>query len=258
MIVSIAVGGNLGTFRNGSFTGFAGHSRSMPEVGIELYKLIKVSGADAVEFLQGQLTQDVGQLAAAERMLAAWCNAKGRVIVIVRLVAIDDGIAMIVPDEMADAVVTKLLMYRFRAKVDFAATDDDCAVLIDPRDTDPRALIQSGIPHIDSSNSEAFTPHMLNLDKLDAISFTKGCYTGQEIVARTEHRGKSKRRMMHYLADGDGVTAGAAVTDGERNVGEVVNVAGRNLLAVTPVEYHDRELRIGAITLSPQGLPYAL
>lgn len=258
MIVSIAVGGDLGTFRYGCFTGIAGHPRSMPEVGIELYKLIKVSGDDAVDFLQGQLTQDIGQLAAAGRMLAAWCNPRGRVITVVRLAAIDDGIGMIVPDDMANEVLAKLLMYRFRAKVELALTDDDCGSLIDPRDLDPGALIQSGIPHIGARNSEAFTPHMLNLDKLGAISFTKGCYTGQEIVARTEHRGKSKRRMMRYLADGDGVAAGAAVTDGERNVGDVVNVAGRDLLAVTPVAHHDRDLKVGSITLSPQGLPYSL
>jgi len=256
MIVTIAFGGDLGILRNGCCKGFAGHPGSMPEVRIELYKLIKVSGEDAVGFLQGQLTQDVGQLAATGRMLAAWCNARGRVIVVVRLVAIDDGIAMIVPDDMADSILTKLLMYRFRAKVDLAVTDDDCGELMDPRDADPRALILSGIPHIDSGNSEAFTPHMLNLDKLDAISFTKGCYTGQEIVARTEHIGKSKRRIMRYLADGDDVTAGAAVTDGERNVGAVVNVVGRDVLAVTPVEKHDSDLSVGAITLSPQGLPY--
>lgn len=258
MIVSIAVGGDLGTFRNGCFTGIAGHHPSMPEVGIELYQLIKVSGADAVEFLQGQLTQDVSQLAAAGRMLAAWCNARGRVITVVRLATIGDGIAMIVPNDLADEVCSKLLMYRFRAKVDIAPTDDDCSPLVDPRDLDPGALIQAGIPHIDARNSETFTPHMLNLDKLDAISFTKGCYTGQEIVARTEHRGKSKRRMMRYLADGDGVAAGAAVTDGERNLGEVVNVAGRDLLAVTPLEHHDRELNVGSTILSPQGLPYPL
>ncbi|MGI9262883.1 MAG: YgfZ/GcvT domain-containing protein [Woeseiaceae bacterium] len=230
----------------------------MPEVDIELYKLIKVSGADAVDFLQGQLTQDVAKLATAGRMLAAWCNAKGRVIVVARLAAIDDGIAMIVPADMADKVLETLLMYRFRAKVELDATDDDYLELVATHDTDPVALIQAGIPHIDSSNTESFTPHMLNLDKLDAISFTKGCYTGQEIVARTEHRGKSKRRMMRYLAHEAGIAVGATVEDGDRKVGEVVNVAGRELLAVTPVERHQQDLRVGTITVSPQGLPYDL
>jgi len=228
----------------------------MPEVGIELYKLIKVSGTDAVDFLQGQLTQDVSSLQETGPMLAAWCNARGRVIVVIRLTKVDDGIAMIVPDDIADKVLNTLLMYRFRAKVDIVLSENDFADLLDERDQDPRALIHAGIPRIDSSNTEAFTPHMLNLDKLGAISFTKGCYTGQEIVARTEHLGKTKRRMMRYLAAKDGIEAGAAVADGERKVGEVVNVVGGDLLAVTPVESHARELHVGQVKILPQGLPY--
>ena len=99
---------------------------------------------------------------------------------------------------------------------------------------------------------------MLNLDALGAISFTKGCYTGQEVVARTEHLGKSKRRLMRYEADGDGIAVGDKLSDGERNVGEVVNVAGRSLLAVTPVELHEQSLKADGVTAKPMGLPYTL
>ena len=230
----------------------------MPEVGIELYKVINVSGADASEFLQGQLTQDVSLLATEPRLLAAWCTAKGRVIVLARLASIDGGIAMVVPADMADKVLQTLLMYRFRSRVDLAVSDNDGGEWLEPQESDPLSLIQAGIPHIDLLNSEAFTPHMLNLDKLGAISFTKGCYTGQEIVARTEHRGKSKRRMMHYLADSEGISVGATVSDGDRSAGEVVNVAGTELLAVTPVDRHAEPLRVGDIVIRPQGLPYRL
>ena len=55
--------------------------------------------------------------------------------------------------------------------------------------------IQAGIPWLDKTTTEDFVPQMLNLDKLDAISFDKGCYTGQEIVARTHYLGKNKRAM---------------------------------------------------------------
>ncbi len=58
--------------------------------------------------------------------------------------------------------------------------------------------IRAGIPWLFSATSEEFVPQMLNLDKLNAISFEKGCYTGQEIVARTHYLGKNKRAM--YLA----------------------------------------------------------
>ena len=127
-----------------------------------------------------------------------------------------------------------------------------------PEEQDPALLIRAGIPWIDERNSEEFTPHMLNLDRLGAISFSKGCYTGQEIVARTEHLGKSKRRLMRYRADRPGIAPGDSVTDGERTVGQGVNVADTELLAVTPVELHEQSLTAAGVAISPQGLPYDL
>ncbi len=230
----------------------------MPEVDIELYRVIDFSGADAVEFLQGQLTQDVARLDGADRLLAAWCTAGGRVIVVARLVATESGIAMIIPADMLDKVHKTLLMYRFRSKVEMSISEGDGSRLLAPDECDPLALIEAGIPHIDARNTEAFTPHMLNLDKLDTISFTKGCYTGQEIVARTEHRGKSKRRMMRYIASNDDIDVGADVSDGERNIGSVVNVVGRDLLAVTPIDHHEQVLQVGDVRIEPQPLPYSL
>ena len=56
--------------------------------------------------------------------------------------------------------------------------------------------IRAGLPQIYEATSEQFVAQMLNLDRLDAISFTKGCYTGQEIIARTQHLGRIKRRMF--------------------------------------------------------------
>jgi hypothetical protein len=58
------------------------------------------------------------------------------------------------------------------------------------------ADISDGIGEVSAVNSEAFIPQMLNFDKVEAISFTKGCYTGQEVVARLQYRGKSKRTMV--------------------------------------------------------------
>jgi folate-binding protein YgfZ len=228
----------------------------MPEVGFELYKLIRVSGDDAVDFLQGQLTQDVTELAAAGRQLAAWCNPKGRVIAVIRLVDMDHATGLLVPDSLAEKLVSRLQMYRLRAKVDIEASDEPVDNWLEPAERDPASMIEAGVAWIDAGNTEEFTPHMLNLDKLGAISFTKGCYTGQEIVARTEHLGKSKRRMMRYRAAGTGIAAGASVSDGDRTVGQVVNVDGTDLLAVTPVDLHEQPLAVDGVAITPQGLPY--
>lgn len=228
----------------------------MPEEHNELYKLIAVSGPDKLAFLQGQLTQDVSLVSENAGLLAAWCNAKGRVMVTLHLVETGDSVGLVVPASMADRAVQRLRMYRLRAKVDISEPSDDWADLIDAQLADPHALILAGIPVVDDRNTEAYTPHMLNLDKLGAISFTKGCYTGQEVVARTEHLGKARRRLMRYEADKDGIAVGDKVSDGERNIGDVVNIVDRNLLAVTPVDLHDRVLTIGAASLQPKGLPY--
>ena len=79
--------------------------------------------------------------------------------------------------------------------------------------------IQAGIPWLYKQTSEEFVPQMLNLDKLNAISFDKGCYTGQEIVARTHYLGKNKRAM--YQASCKTTTdilPGCTVTDNENSV----------------------------------------
>ena len=222
-----------------------------------MYRLISVSGADAVDFLQGQLTQDLKRLPAAGRLPAAWCNPKGRVIVVITLLPAPDGVSMLVPATLADSVLQRLAMFRFRSKVEFAIADAAAEMIADG-EADIAALIKAGRPFIDERNTEQFTPHMLNLDKLGAISFTKGCYTGQEIVARTENLGKSKRRLMRYRAENPGIKPGDKLSHDERPVGDVVNAAGADLLAVTPVDLHAETLIAESGPVSPRGLPYSL
>lgn len=87
--------------------------------------------------------------------------------------------------------------------------------------------IQAGIPWLFTQTSEEFVPQMLNLDKLNAISFEKGCYTGQEIVARTHYLGKNKRAMYQASSTSTtGIQPGRSITDGEDNsMGTVVLAA---------------------------------
>ena len=91
----------------------------------------------------------------------------------------------------------------------------------------------SGIPWLNSETSEEFIPQMINLDQLDGISFNKGCYTGQEIVARTHYLGKSKRKM--YLADsspmepvGSGLNIIDHEIDQQQSVGRVLVACRQN------------------------------
>ncbi len=88
-----------------------------------------------------------------------------------------------------------------------------------------KRMIQLGLGQVTLATREMFVPQMLNLQATGAISFRKGCYTGQEVVARMKYLGKLKRRMYRLeLASSCTPTAGAdcRLTDGGQNVGNVV------------------------------------
>lgn len=121
-----------------------------------------------------------------------------------------------------------------------------------------RRRMAAGLVDIDASNAEKFTPHMLNLDRVGAISFTKGCYTGQEIVARTEHLGKVKRRLNLYRSLGGTVRVGDRPEHDGARIGEVANATDDLALAVVPVDRFEATLTVGTITLQPEPLPYAI
>ena len=284
----------------------------------EVYKLIRVTGSDAGEFLQGQLTQDMELLAQTGSLPAAWCNPKGRVISLLRILMTDDGFGLVLPASVAASVCERLTIYRLRADVslEVAGSDWTCLVLntggdldqLDKLDLRPGqainacriahgliavnigieehcvelmgyradlenagiqtssqaspdflrgARIRAGIPEILADQAEKYTPHMLNLDLLGAVSFDKGCYTGQEVVARTKFLGSSKRRLMRYRTGGT-VAVGDKLSDGDKDAGRVINVNGEDLLAVTPVEMHDKELFVDGVAVTPVAMPYAV
>lgn len=209
---------------------------------------INVTGADALEFLQGQLTNDLESLEPDTEILAAWCSPKGRVIWFGTVRIIDDGYALSALAETADNIVQRLTVFRFRSKVEFAVVDEGVEV-------DPKFLVQNGYPWIGEAQMEKFTPHMLNFDLLDAINFDKGCYTGQEIVARTHYKGATKRRTLRFESENP-VSVGDKVTANDRDIGEVLNVAGNDLLAVVPVDKIDEPLSVGDAKLANVALPY--
>ena len=209
---------------------------------------VNITGPDAFAFLQGQLTNDIHRLDAEAEILAAWCSPKGRVIWFGTVRAIESGFALSAPAETAADLVKRLTVFQFRSKVDFDVVNEGITV-------DPEFLVQNGYAYIGAAQAEQFTPHRLNLDLMDAISFDKGCYTGQEIVARTHYKGATNRRTLRFESE-QPVSAGDKVSDGKRDIGEVLNVAGLNLLAVVPVDKADAPLTVNGVKLTHRPLPY--
>ncbi|MEE9511032.1 MAG: hypothetical protein V3V79_02860 [Gammaproteobacteria bacterium] len=124
--------------------------------------------------------------------------------------------------------------------------------------------IRSGIPVIFAATSEAFLPQMVNLDLCGGVSFDKGCYTGQEIVARTQNLGRVKRRMFRFTyAAKLELAPGQTIFSAGRSVGHVVDGAsldaGTELLAVAPHISDDGNLALdeaGTERLNPEPMPY--
>ena len=94
---------------------------------------------------------------------------------------------------------------------------------------------------------------MLSLDRLQAFSVKKGCYPGQEIVARTHFLGQAKRGLVLFEADAP-VAVGGDVRDGERVLGSVVSAAGQLALAVLPLDRESNALRVGDAALRERPL----
>jgi len=290
---------------------------------------LRVSGADAATFLQGQLTSDVDALEPGSLHLSAWCSPKGRVLANFMLRRIDaDGFELLLPRLLLESVQRRLTMFVLRSKVAIHDASDatirigiggpaaaQCiaaAIGIAPALHRSTAIeggamaglpgsrfiafleplhaaslwhrlgavcaagfpcwrwltIRAGVPMILPSTQDRFIPQMINLDALGAVSFQKGCYTGQEIVARTQYLGRLKERLA--LAHGNTVAEPGerlyAPSFGDQPCGTVLNAGaapggGADLLLVAQIAaIAAGELRTGsqdgaALTLLP--LPYA-
>jgi folate-binding protein YgfZ len=208
-------------------------------VDLSPIKLIRVTGEDAFSFLQAQFSNDLGMLENEHCQLHAYCNPKGRILAVIRIVRNQEGYWIIVPEDIADGLVKRLKMYVLRAKVQIQQETEyvpfgsvgppvklDCAVFrfrldsVTPRmiiiiesgdivgfsEQDSMAIchfdlwrwmdIQSGIPQVYATTTETFIPQTVNLELVDAINFRKGCFPGQEIVARLKYLGKPKQRLI--------------------------------------------------------------
>jgi folate-binding protein YgfZ len=132
------------------------------------------------------------------------------------------------------------------------------------------SAIQAGVPQVTLPTQEQFVPQMLNFDLIGGVNFKKGCYPGQEIVARMQYLGKSKRRMMLAMVDTAGVASGTEVfssTDPEQPCGMIVNAESNGaqqsdcLVEIKIAALDNGAVHCGSASgalLRFQSLPYAL
>jgi tRNA-modifying protein YgfZ len=261
---------------------------------------IRFTGAEAAQFLQGQISHDTQRLNDGAALLACLNSPQGRVLSVLTFLPHSSGIVGILPRELLAATVESLRKYVMRAKVKIedageavrvagvhgraALAGYGLAASIDGKYLESNGIgtarlnigderywiigdgdsmravdlignaadaaererawrladIRAGRPQVYAATREIFVAQMLNLDLIDGISFTKGCYTGQEIIARTQHLGRIKRRMFRLRVPRADWLVGQTVglTDGRS--GRIVESAAapdaHEILAVLPLE----------------------
>ncbi|MDO9150782.1 MAG: folate-binding protein YgfZ [Methylotenera sp.] len=292
--------------------------------------LLQIDGADAFNFLQGQVTNDVKLLNGSTAHYTGYCTPKGRMLAIFLAFSHHDHIHLQMPRELIEAVAKRLKMYVMRSKVVIQDVSDSIIKIgvsgpkaaellntlfskVPQNDYELASLengallklpskhgrfeiftdinhaqtiwntlsslatvadashwewleIHAGIPDVVLATQEEFVPQMLNLDLIGGINFKKGCYTGQEIVARTHYLGSIKRRT--YLAHLDHPTqpnpGDNILNAANEAVGKVVRSAvapngGYDLLAEIRCEnVNNSQLSTGGYALTIQSLPYTL
>lgn len=246
--------------------------------------ILKVSGADAAQFLQGQLTCNIKELTEQNSFFTGFCNAKGRVISTLLICKQQDVFLLILPTVLLEKVSNKLKMYVLRSKVQIQQGNDEFCLTgvrctrqmakylsvpevnfsrhqniitlpnghylliaetaetikrwsewmaqgFQPQNSRNWELLDltAGLAWLDETNSETYIPQMLNLDKLGGVSFTKGCYTGQEVVARTHYLGQVKRELFLAETTADTVFTDISVIDETgQNVGQILSILHDN------------------------------
>jgi len=232
-------------------------SQSAPqECVLSGWSVARAEGTDAAAFLQSQLSSDVLALAVGAAQWSAWLNPKGRVLALILLLRRDEHVFdLLLPDHPAEPLVAQLSRFILRRKLTLQAqfglqvhagidtppphgavrlcgstprwltlAEGDSAALVDSAfETCWRLLdLRCGVPRLDAQGG-SHTAHMLGLDRLAAISLSKGCYPGQEIVARTHYLGQSKRGIACLHASA-GITpeCGASLERDGAQVGEVL------------------------------------
>ncbi len=275
------------------------------------FALVHISGVDATDFLQGQFTCDMREVAHDSARFGGYCSPQGRLLASFMVFSLPTGYRILLPAALAEAVSQRLRKFVLRSRVTIALDQEVRAIgiggpaapavvsgcvgpapeqglaavhypaasLVRLPGQDFLALVpanglaslwsalasqarpagagawdwlqvQAGIPWITAATQDLFVPQMVGLETLGGVSFEKGCYPGQEIVARTHYLGEVKRRLARFHVDAEAHPGDRLHSVDGQARGVVLNAApspagGYAVLAVVQVAGNDAPLRLG-------------
>ena len=210
-------------------------------------------GSDAAAFLQGYVTADLETLAAGRGLPMALCNLKGRVVANGWAAGESNHVRLLVHPSVTPILARELGKYLLFAKSDLS--DAQTGIRLSSEATSgafelPPVGVYAALSTPDEGHAAfadacadasfvlvteaiagSFLPQMIGLTDVGAVNFAKGCYLGQEVVARAEHRGQVKQQLRRYEYDGEGPAVGTDVMAASRKIGTVVAVGGDVALA---------------------------
>ena len=226
------------------------------------FDVLALRGPEALAFAQAQLSSDVLALEDGRWHWTAWLTAQGRTIAVMAIARLDrDALDLYVPAQRGAEIAPRLQRYVFRTKLTITLAEDAAHARRGPCAAEPGSciggaalptlaiapqlsivpgsgapdesawrahLVGHGIPLLAGAATEAHTPHALGLERLGAASTRKGCYPGQEIVARTHFLGRNKRHLYRFeIGAGDVPHPGATLDAGDASpAAEVVLAYG--------------------------------
>lgn len=197
--------------------------------------LITATGAATSTFLQGQVTCDVTKIDEQQSALGAHCDAKGRIQATFHLFKQQDDYYFLLPKSVAPHLLQCLKKYAVFSKV--TLTEIEAHELLEkfkhtlwPDNNWQLQDIRNGIPTIYRETIGEFTPHQINFQLINGISFNKGCYIGQEIIARMHYLGKLKQQMyrVSFSSNQPPVPGTKIYTAQKQEIGMLVNAATAN------------------------------
>jgi folate-binding protein YgfZ len=239
----------------------------MPSAFLPDRAFVKIAGADAEHFLQNLITTDLGALAENELRPGALLTPQGKILFDFLISRDGDGFLIDIPADQMDAFIRRMTMYKLRSPVTIEALLVKGATVSwgesadgvadhrfalagtelrrqagragDPADREgyDALRILHGVPEsgADYALQDAF-PHDVLFDKSGGVSFRKGCYVGQEVVSRMQHRSTARRRVVILSANVPLPATGTEITIGGKPIGALGTVAGDRALAIVRID----------------------